>query len=196
MYLNCDQIQQQLNKLSGIDIQRSNLLEIQRLEDIIKKQKIIIINHLYGDNNRFNLDSFLELLAENIGLNKFEIEYYYYVAKQYDYIRSINEKRRAYMTFFGQIQNPNNDCNPCYASAIETEIQRLLDSKKDFLFLCSDDDSFIAEMVKTPNEIILPFGNSIKYSKGEESDRIERGIKLTTDVANALDFPVTLKLRP
>lgn len=196
MYLESEIIQRQLNLVSGRDIDTSELLEIPKLEDIIRKQKVSIAAELYSKRNQFNLDSFLEMLARMLNVSKIEIEYYYFISRQFDFTREISEKKRAFVTFIGDVQNVNHTYNPCHTSAIQMEIERLLRENIDFLFLCSEDDTFIADMVKTPNEIILPYGNSIKYSKGNRSSDFEKVLRLATDTANTLDFPVTLKLRP
>lgn len=196
MYLDSEKIEHQLSEVSRTSIGTDSLMGIQKLEDMVREEKLRIARELIAKKNQFNLDSFLDLLSRILGVTKIEAEYYYFVVRKFDYNREISEKRKAFITFIGCVNNLNYSTSVCHTSAILAEVERLMSNNIDFLFLTSDDDSFIADIVKTPNEIILPYGNSIKYVKGENKQEFESGIRLVADVSNALDFPVTLKLRP
>ena len=196
MYIDFNDVQRQLNNIAGTDFDNSDLLELQKIEDLLRTAKTKAAAELQAKRNQFNLDSFLELLARTINTNLCEMEYYYFISRHYDYIHEISEKKKAFITFIGNVMNVNNSSRPAHTSAVLGEVDRLLRENIDFLFLCSDDDTFIADMVKTPNEIILPYGNSIKYVRGARPETYERAMRLAVDTSNALGFPVTLKLRP
>lgn len=194
MEIDLSNISKKIDSFGTRTINTDNLLELQKIEDMIRDEKMRYALDLYQKNNRLNLETFLRLIKDLSSYSQSILEYYYFIKHTYDYDKTIGEKRRAQMYVIAPHDYISSTDHPIIYTDLQTKLARLVDNNKSFLFYATDDDKMFADIVKTPNEIILPYGNSIKYYRGERYEDTDRAIRLATDTANKMDFPVTLKL--
>lgn len=187
-----------LESIDGTEVTKTNILELQKLEESLRAYKLEVLDQYAGQRARLSIESYFELIANLSGRTLSKCVYEYPVIHGYGNYSEVNENK------IGQVYLINSQ-DPAYDVPSTTRIvnyqeiisamSRILENNAALLFYATTDDALFTEVAKTDEEIILPYGNTIKYYPGLEGKNFRSSIRLTSEYMQENDFPLALRIK-